>query len=127
MEHLIAIAREKGYAETHFGRRRPLPDLNSRNGAVRAAAERIALNMPIQGTAADIIKYAMVRIQKALNDRKLKTQMLLQIHDELLFEVPKSEIETVTPLIKETMETVVTLPVALPVVIAHANDWLTAH
>ena len=69
----------------------------------------------------------MVRIQKALNDRKLKTQMLLQIHDELLFEVPKSEIETVTPLIKETMETVVTLPVALPVVIAHANDWLTAH
>ena len=127
MEHLISIAREKGYAETHFGRRRPLPDLNSRNGAVRAAAERIALNMPIQGTAADIIKYAMVRIQKALNDRKLKTQMLLQIHDELLFEVPKSEIETVTPLIKETMETVVTLPVALPVVIAHANDWLTAH
>jgi DNA polymerase-1 len=101
--------------------------LTSRNGAVRAAAERIALNMPIQGTAADIIKFAMVKIQKELNARNLRTQMILQIHDELLFDVPKEEVEIVTPLIKEIMETVIPLPVALPVAISSARDWLAAH
>lgn len=127
MQTLIETARTKGYAETRFGRRRALPDLTSRNGAVRAAAERIALNMPIQGTAADIIKFAMVKIQKELNARNLRTQMILQIHDELLFDVPKEEVEIVTPLIKEIMETVIPLPVALPVAISSARDWLAAH
>jgi DNA polymerase-1 len=127
MAQLIEQAREKGYAETLFGRRRALPDLKSRNGAVRAAAERIALNMPIQGTAADIIKFAMVRIQAALQARGLKTQMILQIHDELLFDVPKEELDIVTPLIQEAMETVIPLAVPLPVAIAAAKDWLTAH
>ena len=127
MTTLIEQAREKGYAETLFGRRRALPDLKSRNGAVRAAAERIALNMPIQGTAADIIKFAMVRIQAALQARGLKTQMILQIHDELLFDVPKEELDIVTPLIQEAMETVIPLAVPLPVAIAAAKDWLTAH
>lgn len=127
MTQLIEQAREKGYAETLFGRRRALPDLKSRNGAVRAAAERIALNMPIQGTAADIIKFAMVRIQAALQARGLKTQMILQIHDELLFDVPKDELDIVTPLIQEAMETVIPLAVPLPVAIAAANDWLAAH
>ena len=127
MTQLVEQAREKGYAETLFGRRRALPDLKSRNGAVRAAAERIALNMPIQGTAADIIKFAMVRIQAALQARGLKTQMILQIHDELLFDVPKDELDIVTPLIQEAMETVIPLAVPLPVAIAAANDWLTAH
>ena len=127
MQTLIETARTKGYAETRFGRRRALPDLTSRNGAVRAAAERIALNMPIQGTAADIIKFAMVKIQKELNARNLRTQMILQIHDELLFDVPKEEVEIVTPLIKEIMETVIPLPVPLPVAISSARDWLAAH
>lgn len=127
MANLVEEARAKGYAETLFGRRRALPDLTSRNGAVRAASERIALNMPIQGTAADIIKFAMVRIQKALKERNLRTQMILQIHDELLFDVPKEEIDVVTPLIRDTMENVIPLAVPLPVAIAHANDWLTAH
>jgi DNA polymerase-1 len=127
MSHLIETAREKGYAETLFGRRRALPDLTSRNGAVRAAAERIALNMPIQGTAADIIKFAMVRIQQELTTRNLKTQLILQIHDELLFDVPKSEVEIVTPLIKKIMEQVIPLSVPLPVAISSATDWLSAH
>jgi DNA polymerase-1 len=127
MKQLIETAREKGYAETLFGRRRALPDLTSRNGAVRAAAERIALNMPIQGTAADIVKFAMVRIQQELSARNLKTQMILQIHDELLFDVPKSEVEIVTPLIKEVMESVIPLAVPLPVAISSARDWLSAH
>ncbi|MBR5592431.1 MAG: DNA polymerase I [Kiritimatiellae bacterium] len=127
MQELIETARVKGYAETRFGRRRALPDITSRNGAVRAAAERIALNMPIQGTAADIIKFAMVRIQKELDQRGLRTQMILQIHDELLFDVPKCELDIVKPLIQEIMETVTPLPVALPVAISAATDWLSAH
>lgn len=127
MEHLIAEAREKGYAKTLFERRRALPDLKSRNGAVRAAAERIALNMPIQGTAADIIKLAMVRLHEALKQRNLRTQMILQIHDELLFDVPEDELNIVTPLIREIMENVIPLAVPLPVAIASAKDWLTAH
>lgn len=127
MTQLIDQAREKGYAETLFKRRRALPDLTSRNGAVRAAAERIALNMPIQGTAADIIKFAMVRIHEELKKRNLRTQMILQIHDELLFDVPKSELEIVKPIIQDIMESVVPLSVPLPVAIASANDWLAAH
>lgn len=127
MDQMIATAREKGYAETLFGRRRPLVDITSRNATTRAAAERIAINMPIQGTAADIIKYAMVRLHAQLKAQQLRTTMTLQIHDELLFDVPDEERDVVVPLIRDTMEHVIDLPVPLKVSIGMGPDWLTAH
>ncbi len=127
METSIERARTCGYAQTHFGRRRALPDLNSRNGATRAAAERIAINMPIQGTAADIIKFAMVAIDSELRRRNLRTQMILQIHDELLFDVPDEEVEEVKTLVRTAMENVVTLAVPLAVSLGVGPDWLAAH
>ncbi len=127
MEKTIALAREKGYAETLLGRRRALPDINSRNAATRNAAERIAINMPIQGTAADIIKLAMVRLHETLTAQGLRTQMTLQIHDELLFDVPDEELDIVQPLIREAMEQVLDLPVPLEVSIGVGANWLEAH
>ena len=127
MGRTVDEARAHGYAQTLFGRRRPLPDLTSRNASTRQAAERMAINMPIQGTAADIIKFAMVRIDAALRARDLRTQMILQIHDELLFDVPEDEIATVQPLIREAMEHVIALPVPLSVSIGIGDDWLAAH
>ncbi len=127
MEQTAATARAKGYAETLFGRRRALPDINSRNASTRAAAERIAINMPIQGTAADIIKCAMVRIAAELQARNLRTQMILQIHDELLFDVPEEELEIVKPLIRDAMEHVYPLSVPLVVSMGVGDDWLAAH
>ncbi len=126
-EQIIQKARDTGYAETLFGRRRAIPDILSRNGSVRAAAERIAINMPIQGTAADIIKFAMVKIQDELSKQQLKTKMTLQIHDELLFDVPDEEIPIVRPLIQNTMENVCKLNVPLKVSIGIGTNWLTAH
>ncbi|WP_454953167.1 DNA polymerase I, partial [Capnocytophaga granulosa] len=104
IEKQIAFAREHGYVETILGRRRYLPDVYSRNQVVRGAAERNAVNAPIQGSAADIIKIAMVRIAQRLEREHLSTRMLLQVHDELLFDVPKPELEVVTPLIREEMQ-----------------------
>lgn len=127
MEKSVAEARERGYAKTLFGRRRPLPDLNSRNAATRAAAERIAINMPIQGTAADIIKMAMVKIDRELRARGLRTEMTLQIHDELLFDVPDEELAEVTPLIRGAMEGVASLAVPLEVSVGIGDNWLEAH
>ncbi len=127
MESSIQAAREAGYAKTLLGRRRALPDLDSRNGATRAAAERIAINMPIQGTAADIIKLAMVKIDAELQRRHLRTEMILQIHDELLFDVPDEELEEVTALVREAMENVIRLNVPLAVSIGVGDDWLSAH
>jgi DNA polymerase-1 len=127
MDHMIAMAREKGYAETLFGRRRPILDLTSRNASTRAAAERIAINMPIQGTAADIIKFAMVALHDKLKARHLQTEMILQIHDELLFDMPDEERDEVVPLVRETMEQVCQLAVPLKVSIGVGPDWLSAH
>ncbi|MDO4528428.1 MAG: DNA polymerase I, partial [bacterium] len=127
MEQMIALAREKGYAETLFGRRRPIIDIHSRNGATRAAAERIAINMPIQGTAADIIKMAMVALHGKLKAQQLRTQITLQIHDELLFDVPDEEREIVIPLIQDTMENIYPLSVPLKVSLGWGPDWLSAH
>ena len=127
MERTVAEARERGYAQTLFGRRRDIPEITSRNLTTRNAAERIAINMPIQGTAADIIKFAMVRIDRELRERGLQTRMTLQIHDELLFDVPDAEVETVRPLIQQAMERVISLPVPLQVSIGLAQDWLSAH
>jgi len=127
IEKQIAFAREHGYVETILGRRRYLPDVYSRNQVVRGAAERNAVNAPIQGSAADIIKIAMVRIAQRLEREHLSTRMLLQVHDELLFDVPKVELEVVTPLIREEMQQAYKLSVPLIVEIGTGNNWLEAH
>jgi len=127
IEKQIAFAREHGYVETILGRRRYLPDVYSRNQVVRGAAERNAVNAPIQGSAADIIKIAMVRIAQRFEREHLATRMLLQVHDELLFDVPKPELEVVTPLIREEMQQAYKLSVPLIVEIGTGNNWLEAH
>ena len=123
----IHFAQEHGYVETVLGRRRYLPDIHSRNQVVRGAAERNAVNAPIQGSAADIIKIAMIRIYDLLQAQQLQTRMLLQVHDELVFDVPKPELEIVKPLIKEAMESAFTLAVPLVADLGIGNNWLDAH
>jgi DNA polymerase-1 len=104
LKQVVILARQKGYAETIFGRRRYLPELNSANHMVRSGAERMAMNMPIQGTAADLMKLAMIEIDQTLPKISPKTRMLLQVHDELVFEVPDADINIVKILLKEKME-----------------------
>ena len=123
----IAEARKNGYVETLFGRRRYLPDLNSHNANVRALAERNAVNAPIQGTAADIIKLAMAGVYRRLENEKLKARMVLQIHDELLLEVPEDEIEKVRTILTEEMEGVMELAIPLTVECNYGKTWLEAH
>lgn len=123
----IEKAREVEYAETILGRRRRLPDINSNNGMVKAFAERNAVNAPIQGSAADIIKVAMVRISEALKVSNLKAQMIMQVHDELVFDVHKDELEQLKPIVKKCMEEAVQLSVPLEVDISSGADWLEAH
>ena len=127
MEEIVEQARATGYVATLLGRRRGLADLRSRNPALRHAAERAARNTPIQGTAADIIKLAMVRIHHALRRHDLATRMILTVHDELVFEVPTGERETVTPLIRETMEGAMDLRVPLVVDVGWGASWGEAH
>lgn len=127
MERSVAEARARGYAQTLFGRRRAVPEIGSRNATTRNAAERVAINMPIQGTAADIIKFAMVRIDRELRAHGLRARMTLQIHDELLFDVPDDELEAVKPLVRDAMEGVIDLPVPLSVSLGAGSDWLSAH
>ena len=127
IEDTLAAARETGYVETLFGRRRYLPDLTSRNGTVRALAERNAINAPIQGTSADIIKIAMINVAKRIEVEGLESRMVLQIHDELLFDAVPSEVERLEVLVKEEMENVIKLSVPLTVECNHGNNWLEAH
>lgn len=119
------LARKQGFVETMLGRRRYLKDINSRNAVVRGHAERNAVNAPIQGTAADIIKIAMIKIDEAL--KEYKTRMLLQVHDELVFDAPKDELETVTPIIENLMQTAVETKVPLVVESGYGANWLEAH
>lgn len=123
----IAFARENGYVETVLGRRRYLKDINSRNAVVRGAAERNAVNAPIQGSAADIIKIAMINIHNKLKEGDYKTKMLLQVHDELVFDVYKPELETMKSLIKHEMENAYKLIVPLDVDFDIGDNWLEAH
>ena len=123
----IAMARERGYVETLFGRRRYLPDINSKNNTVRSLAERNAINAPIQGTAADIIKLAMVNIFRRLRSEGLRSKMVLQVHDELVFDVVPGECERLAALVREEMEGVVKLSVPLTVDCNWASNWLDAH
>lgn len=122
METIVREARDKGYVETLYKRRRELPDINSRNFNVRNFAERTAINSPIQGSAADILKVAMINLDKALTQAGLSTRMLLQVHDEIVLEVPMAELETVKAMVKETMESAIQLSVPL---IADENEGET--
>ncbi|MBA4250215.1 MAG: DNA polymerase I [Chlorobiaceae bacterium] len=123
----IESAKEKGYAETLIGRRRYLRNINSKNFAVRQFEERVAVNMPIQGTAADMIKIAMIKIHKELERRKTKTKMILQVHDELVFDVHKDELNDMRELIKNLMETALPLEVPIAVDTGVGDNWLDAH
>ena len=127
MEAAIAKAREKGYAETVLGRRRTLRDINSRNATARQAAERDAINTPIQGSAADLIKVAMVKVDKALKAENLRAKMVLQIHDELVFDVPLGEAEKVKEIVTREMTTALDFGVPLEVGIGIGDNWLEAH
>lgn len=127
MESAITKAREKGYAETILGRRRTLRDINSRNATVRQAAERDAINTPIQGSAADLIKVAMVKVDAALKASGLRTKMVLQIHDELIFDTPLDEVEQVKEIVRREMSTALDFGVPLDVGIGVASNWLDAH
>lgn len=123
----IEIARENGYVQTVLGRRRYLKDINSRNAVVRGAAERNAVNAPIQGSAADIIKVAMINIHKKLQEGQFKSKMLLQVHDELVFDVYQSELEDIKKMVKSEMESAYDLAVPLVVDLGVGKDWLEAH
>jgi DNA polymerase-1 len=127
MDQTIADARETGYVQTLMGRRRRLPDINSANQVVRAQAERNAINAPIQGTAADMIKLAMIKIHGLLREGKFATRMILQVHDELIFDVPAKELDTVRPIIEEAM--INALPLSVPVLVESGvgSNWLEAH
>ena len=127
MNKQVDFARDNGYVQTVLGRRRYLKDINSRNAVVRGAAERNAVNAPIQGSAADIIKIAMINIHKKLDEGKFKTKMLLQVHDELVFDVYKPELEAMKKLIKTEMENAYKMSVPLDVEIGVGKDWLEAH
>ena len=127
MDDSINFAREHGYAKTLLGRRRFLRNINNSNAVIRQFEERVAINMPIQGTAADMIKIAMINIHNELKRRKAKTKMVLQVHDELVFDIHKDEIDELTPVIKDLMENALKLNVPVKVDIGIGNNWLEAH
>lgn len=127
MSEQVDFARENGYVQTVLGRRRYLKDINSANAVVRSGAERNAVNAPIQGSAADIIKIAMINIYKKLTSENWKSKMLLQVHDELVFDVHLSELEEIKPMIKHEMENAIKLDVPLDVEIGVGKNWLEAH
>jgi DNA polymerase-1 len=127
MDATVAFCREHGYVETLTGRRRTIRDINSANGTTRQAAERTAINSPIQGTAADLIKLAMNRIHRELRAGGFRTRMILQVHDELVFEMRRDEEERVKPLVEKAMKTAI--PMKVPIVVERGvgRNWLEAH
>lgn len=127
MEKAVSDAKARGYVETIMKRRRYLPDINSANAVVRGFAERNAINAPIQGSAADIIKLAMIAIDKALSKANIQSKMILQVHDELIFDVHKEEQEILKKIVKEAMENAVSLVVPMQVEMELAHNWLDAH
>ena len=127
MDDSVKKAKEKGFAETLLGRRRFLRNINSNNRVVRQFEERVAINMPIQGTAADMIKLAMIKIHNELEKRKTKTKMVLQVHDELVFDAHKDEVDDLRPMIKELMEKALELDVPIVVDTGAGENWLDAH
>ncbi len=127
MQWSIDQARDKEYVETIMGRRRYLKNINAKNGMIRAMAERNAINAPIQGSAADIIKIAMIEVDKEIVKRNMRSRMLLQVHDELIFDMHQSEADILKSLVKEKMEQAVSLQVPLIVDIGEGENWLKAH
>ncbi|MDX2249624.1 MAG: DNA polymerase I [Bacteroidia bacterium] len=127
MDECVEKARKTGYVETYFGRRRYLTDINSKNATVRGFAERNAINSPIQGTAADIIKLAMIQVAEAMKGENLKSKMVLQVHDELVFDVHRSEVEVVRELVREKMLNAVNIGVPMDVEVGVGENWLEAH
>ena len=127
IDESIAFARENGYVETLFGRRRYLPDIHAHNATVRSLAERNAVNAPIQGTSADIIKLAMIGVDRRLREEGLRSKMVLQIHDELVFDALPEEVPALQALVKEVMENVIALSVPLTVECSAGSNWLEAH
>ena len=126
IDHLLEEARRTGVVKTMAGRRRLVPNLLSRNFQMRAQAEREAVNMPIQGTAADILKRAMIDLHAALSSERLQTRMILTVHDELLFEAPREEADVAAALVREKMENAATLDVPLDVDVGIAENWRDA-
>lgn len=127
LEGLVDYADRHGYSRTLFGRTRPIPELASNDLNIREKGKRLAMNSPVQGSAADIIKMAMVNCDKAIAEKGLQSKMILQIHDELLFEVPKSEVEIMEKLIKHEMENVVKLSIPLIIELGKGDNWAEAH
>ena len=123
MVHIKQIAADQGYVETLLGRRRWIPELSARNAQLRQAGERMAINMPIQGTAADIMKIALIRLHQRLSAEGAAARMLLSVHDEVLLEVPRADVEALTPLVREVMEGALKLDVPLDVDVKVGDDW----
>jgi len=129
MDDMIVFAKNHSYVETLMGRKRWLRDIHSANNVVRSYAERNAINSPIQGTAADMIKLAMIHIHQAMKEKKLQSKMILQVHDELVFDAHKEEVDILKPIIVEHMQKALPLPNNVPVVaeVGTGNNWLEAH
>ena len=127
MSNQINYARENGFVKTIVGRKRFLNDINSRNGMIRSSAERNAVNTPVQGSAADIIKISMIKIFNELNKKSMQTKLILQVHDELIFEAPVNEIDEAKKIITKNMENAYKLEVPLTVDIGVGKNWLEAH
>lgn len=127
LDGLVEGAKEKGFVTTMFGRRRPVPEISSSNFMQRSFGERIAMNSPIQGTAADIIKIAMIRVNESLKERGMRSRLILQVHDELLIEAAKEELETVKEILQKEMESAATLQVALDIDMNTGENWYDAH
>jgi len=127
MDQVMVQARDKGYVETIMKRRRYLPDINSANAVVRGFAERNAVNAPIQGSAADIIKLAMIKVNEAIEQANLKSRMILQVHDELVFDVVRSEVDIMKKLVQDSMENAVDIGVPIDVEVGVGENWLDAH
>lgn len=126
MEETPEVARETGEVRTLFGRLRQIPDIDNKNHQLRAAAEREAINMPIQGTAADLMKLAMIRVHEALGRASLRGRVVMQVHDELLVEAPEAEVERIRELLKREMEGVYTLDVPIVVDVGSGPNWMAA-
>jgi DNA polymerase-1 len=127
IENSLKEAKQKGYVTTLLHRRRYLPDIQSPNSTIRQASERMAINTPLQGTAADIIKVAMIHIQNRIEELGLSTKMIMQVHDELVFEVPEEELQKTLPMIQNEMETVMSLSIPMKVSIHSGKNWAEAH
>lgn len=126
MDHNVASCRELGYVKTLFGRIRYIPEINNSNYNLKQFGERAAMNMPLQGSASDIIKLAMIKVQNMLEEKQMRSKLILQIHDELIIDCVNDELDQVKQILTECMENVVELPVKLEVNISYGKNWLEA-